>query len=620
MPVSKISDAPASIQTLDDAGLTLAQVNWILKIYDALEEEGEVDSPMAVAITRFKESYHKDGDKWVRNKKSASAISAGTCDLDNLDKYIVLPTGTEALSGVDDLRELEGDFGRGVYALWSDARQSIIAFAFEPAFYTEDEAQGWVRKAMEKKPTEMSLVDVVQAVFAPVARALERLGGRGNDTQPIAARSFDEIRRLVSQALDDAHAWPLPAGETVYLSPWIVEIGTSSAIVEIDSQRYDVSYSIDENDVVTLGELSPVDEQWVRKADGAPVFLHSFAVHLGAGDEAEGDEDDGLIWKELIHPGEWFKSDTGRKVQVTAEIIKGVFAAWKAGLPKLISVPSDTHHNQSDGIVPVESNRGFVEKLKLIGDKLFGGFKLTDPEVGYGVQVGNIADCSVYLQPSVIHPETGKEFPWILQHVLLTNDPLVQDLAPFGAIPASRDGGGIIVQSYRQVSEEVNEMSKQDTEQPQGLTLSAEDAATFEELKGLGLSATEIKALVAERDAVRQKARDLEITQVVRALEGAEQHDDVTQIDNTRHWPVVCVAVEKALREQPQALAMSADDDGKTGLDAVVLAVANALPAEARMALQAQPTGDKVPEDPSLSVEDGEPTDDQIDELESRLR
>jgi len=350
------------------------------------------------------------------------------------------------------------------------------------------------------------------------------------------------------------------------------------------------------------------------------VFLHRFAVRLGDGDEAEDDKDDGLIWKELIHPGEWFKSDTGRKVQVTAEIIKGVFAAWKAGLPKLISVPSDSHHNQSDGIVPVESNRGFVEKLKLIGDKLFGGFKLTDPEVSYGVQVGNIADCSVYLQPEIIHYETGEKFPWSLRHVLLTNDPLAQGLGPFGAIPANRDDRGVIVQSYRQVSEEVNEMSKQDTEQPQGLTLSAEDAATFEELKGLGLSATEIKALVAERDAVRQKARGLEITQIVRALEGSEQHDDVTQVDDTRHWPVVCAAVEKALSEQPQALAMSADDDGKTGLDAVVLAVVNALPAEARMALQAQPIGDKKPDDPSLAPEDGEPTDDQIDELDSRLR
>jgi len=620
MPVSKISDAPANIQTLDDVDLTLAQINYILNIYDALKEEGEVDSPMAVAIEQFKEAYHKAGGKWVRNEKAASAISAGTCDLDNLDKYIVLPTGSEALTGIDDLRELEGDFGRGVYALWSDVRQSIVAFVFEPAFYTEDEAQGWVRKAMEKKPAELSLVDVVQAVFAPVARALERLGGRGNGQQPIAARSFDEIRRLVSQALDDAHAWPSPVGDTASLSPWIVGIGTSSAIVEIDSQRYAVPYSIDANDTVTLGELAPVDEQWVRKADGAPVFLHSFAVHLGAGDEAEDDEDDGLIWKELIHPGEWFKSDTGRKVQVTAEIIKGVFAAWKAGLPKLISVPSDTHHNQSDGIVPVESNRGFVEELKLIGDKLFGGFKLTDPEVGYGVQVGNIADCSVYLQPEAIHPTTGKKFPWSLRHVLLTNAPLAQDLAPFGAIPASRTDRGVIVQSYRQVSEEVNEMSKQDTEQSQGLTLSAEDAATFEEFKGLGLSTTEITALVTERDAVRQKARGLEITQIVRALEGSEQHGSVTQVENTRHWPVVCVAVEKALREQPQALAMSADDDGKTGLDVVVLDVVNALPADARMALQAQPAGDKEPKDPSLAPDDGEPTDDQIEELESRLR
>ena len=82
--------------------------------------------------------------------------------------------------------------------------------------------------------------------------------------------------------------------------------------------------------------------------------------------------------------------------------------------------------------MPAESNRGFVQKLKLIGERLFGGFKFTDPEVGYGVNVGNIADVSIFLNPNVIHPETGEKFPWTLEHVLLTNNPLAQDLAPFG--------------------------------------------------------------------------------------------------------------------------------------------------------------------------------------------
>jgi len=546
-------------------------------------------------------------------------------DLNDLERYIVISTGDEAPGEVDDLRELEGDFGHGVYPLWSDGLQSIVAFAFEPALFDEEEARAWVKKAMEKKPAEMSLTDIVQAVAAPILRAISAKFGR--DTEGMGLRSFDELRRLVGQALDERYGIVNQQG--MKEGPWIVDMGTSAAIIELEGQRYTVTYQVDESDVVTLGKLTPVEQEWVRKADGSPVMLHAFAVRLGPGDEAEDDEADGLVWKELIHPGKWFKTDTGRIVEITAEIIKEVFRAWKAGLPKLISVPVDHHHVGAGGSVPPTSNRGFVDKLKLIGDRLFGGFRFTDPEVAYGVQVGNIADSSVFLYPNPIHPETGEKFKWELAHVLLTNDPLVQDLGPFGAVPASASGaeGGYIVQSYRQ--QEVDKMKDKDKGQPEslparqqaGLTLSAEDTTVYQEFQGLGLSVAEVQAMAGERDQVRQRMRDLEITRVVRALEGVEEHRGVTQVEGTRHWPVVCAAVETALKERPgpDALALNVDDEGQTGLDAVVLEIVNALPAEARMALAAQPAGSKDPQDPTLQEGDQEPTEEQIDELVTRL-
>jgi len=438
----------------------------------------------------------------------------------------------------------------------------------------------------------------------------------------VGLRSFDEIRRLVEQALDDQY--DATGEDDLKQYPWIVEIGTSVVIFDIEGQRYAVTYQIDASDQVTLGEATLVDEQWVRKIDGAPVMLHAFAMKLGAGDEAD-EGDDELTWKEIIHPGKWFKSDTGREVECTADMIKEVFRAWQAGLPKLISVPTDSHHDYTGGLVPAESNRGFVETLKLIGDRLFGGFKFTDPEVGYGVGVGSIADVSVYLQPSVFHPDSGEKFEWALEHVLLTNAPLAQDLAPFGDVPvgASSGEGRCVVQFYQQKTEEVNEMGK-DVKDPQegAVTLSAEDAVTLAGFKGLGLSVTDVEAMVAERDQVRQKARDLEITKMVRALEAQEEHAGVVQVDGRRHYPVVCVAMEKALREQPAGLALSANDEGQTGLDAVVLEIVNAIPAEGRMAMDAGdgPSGSKNPDDSTLiSGPDAEPSDEQIDQLAGRL-
>jgi hypothetical protein len=364
-------------------------------------------------------------------------------------------------------------------------------------------------------------------------------------------------------------------------------------------------------------------------AEPDPVVLHAFAVHLVPGEEAaageDADEGQGLIWKEIIHPGKWFKTDTGRPLEITSDIIKAAFKAWKAGLPKYISVPADSHHGPTDGIVPPQANRGFIEKLKLVKGRLFAGFRFTDPEVARGVQLGNIADVSVFLRPNVTHPETGKQFPWTLQHVLLTNDPLVQDLAPFG-VGANSAEGEIVVQSYTRESEseieneEVTEMPEETRQEevPEGLTLSAAEAEAFGQFQGLGLSAADVQALVAERESVRQKARDLEITRIVRALEGSEEHEAVTQVEGTRHWPVVCAAVEKALQKQPEVLALAADDEGQTGLDAVVLEIVNALPADGRMALQVQPTGSKDPSDPQAD-DTQEPTDEQIKGLADQL-
>jgi len=548
MPVKKVSDAPPAIQELDDVKLSLAQVNWILRVYDALKEQGKVDSPMAVAIAQFKKSFHVEDGKWIENEKEAT-LTASRVDLEHLDRYVIVPTGNRDPANVEDLRELEGDFGPAVYALWSDSMQSIVAFAFERSVYTEEQARVWVDKTMDE-PVKASLFGTfLSAVVAPIRQALSAL-------QP----------------------QPQP---------------------------------------VTAPDSMP--------ADGAPVSLHAFSVRLGPVLDAM-ETDDGLVWKEIIHPGQWFKGDSGNLVEITAKMIRSAFKAWKAGLPRHISVPADYHHDDTAGLVPVEHNRGFVEKLKMIGDKLFAGFRFTDPEIAFGVEHGNIADCSVYLQPDVIHPTTGEKFDWILQHVLLTNDPLVQDLSPFGAVPASSTDGRFVVQSYHPVQEVPtmpNDTQSQRTEQPPApapVTLSAEDLTLYGQYRGLGLSVGDIQKMVAERAKVCQKARDLEITRVVRAMEATEAHPGVVRIEGYRHWPVVIAAVEKALREHPAALALAANDDGQTGLDAIVLAVANAIPQEGRMALAVQPASSKAPVDPSLSEPNAtEPTGEQVKEFATRL-
>jgi len=71
MPYSKISEA--RIKKLNNVPLTLAQINSIARVADALEGKGGIDNPWAVAISQFKKSHHVEGDKWVKNKKKSEA-------------------------------------------------------------------------------------------------------------------------------------------------------------------------------------------------------------------------------------------------------------------------------------------------------------------------------------------------------------------------------------------------------------------------------------------------------------------------------------------------------------------------------------------------------------------
>ena len=67
MPYDSIDAAknagfPTSAEDLD---LTLAQINKLAEIYDAIKEAGTADNPMAVAWGQWKDLYKKEGTVWV---------------------------------------------------------------------------------------------------------------------------------------------------------------------------------------------------------------------------------------------------------------------------------------------------------------------------------------------------------------------------------------------------------------------------------------------------------------------------------------------------------------------------------------------------------------------------
>lgn len=349
-----------------------------------------------------------------------------------------------------------------------------------------------------------------------------------------------------------------------------------------------------------------------------------------------------LIWKEILHPGTWFKTDSGRRIDVTPDIIKATFDAFKMGLPQYVSVPVDSHHPDSSGVVPPQLNRGFVKDLHLTPDyRLFGAFDLRDPQVKAGVVEGTIADCSVFIQSNVVHNETGERHPWVLRHVLLTNNPLVNGLSGWGELPVSVAADGVEavmeVQVYqyqtmgdvRDVSVQADYAEEQEKETDGGsdmptketddVQLSDQDLAQLQAFKSLGLTAEDVRAMQERDRAVRQKARALEIESIVNALQGKGAHDQVSCVDGFAHYPVVVQAVATALKELPDALALSADDNGSTPVDTVVMGIVNAIPQEGRLSLNPQPVARKDNSAVAAAGIDGDapttPTDDQLDAL-----
>lgn len=51
--------------------LTLAQINKLAEIYDAIKKAGTAKEPFAVAWTAWKKIYKKEGDKWIEIKKES---------------------------------------------------------------------------------------------------------------------------------------------------------------------------------------------------------------------------------------------------------------------------------------------------------------------------------------------------------------------------------------------------------------------------------------------------------------------------------------------------------------------------------------------------------------------
>lgn len=106
MPYGKVSDIPAQVRKHKGVLLTLAQANWVSRVADALEAEGKVKSPWAVAWTSFERSYRIEGKRWVRRKtaQEAGRMLIYVSDLKSFDVTFEKAEGGTLVKGLPLMR------------------------------------------------------------------------------------------------------------------------------------------------------------------------------------------------------------------------------------------------------------------------------------------------------------------------------------------------------------------------------------------------------------------------------------------------------------------------------------------------------------------------------------
>lgn len=96
MPYSKMEEVPKAWRTHKDVPLTLAQVNELAAIYDAIKQEGKAENPAAAALAQWEKGHVVKDGAWAKKETSAGKEDLAAADPDSgeLTDVEILSTGT----------------------------------------------------------------------------------------------------------------------------------------------------------------------------------------------------------------------------------------------------------------------------------------------------------------------------------------------------------------------------------------------------------------------------------------------------------------------------------------------------------------------------------------------
>ena len=138
------------------------------------------------------------------------------------------------------------------------------------------------------------------------------------------------------------------------------------------------------------------------------------------------------FWKELIREGEWTNLDAGFTLKVDRERLELWVRNFNDMAEAGIRVPVPWGHSYDP-----RDNAGFVDELELREDALWGLLSIPNPEDA--AKLGStVWSVSVSINTNFVDG-SGREWGEVIEHVALTNYPVVTDQADF-VQAAARNG------------------------------------------------------------------------------------------------------------------------------------------------------------------------------------
>ncbi len=142
----------------EGVSLTLAQINKLASIYDAIKESGKVKNPMAVAWTQWKKMYKKVGDKW-KKKASENRMIANPIDLEFAEpgkEIEILKVGDWDHPSYGPLKITDKDLDKFVENFNKKIRNDL---PINIEHKTTEGAVGWFKKLYKKGSSLLAKVE-----------------------------------------------------------------------------------------------------------------------------------------------------------------------------------------------------------------------------------------------------------------------------------------------------------------------------------------------------------------------------------------------------------------------------------------------------------------------------